>query len=194
MPEILVIPRAKLFENDYFQGFKKEGNFEEIILKNSVYMERSKAENNPDYKQPIAYSVIYNPFTKQFFSFQRAKKDKDYGEKRLQGKWSLGIGGHIEKYDSENPIINSMMRELEEEVEMQSFKEHLFGYINNDSDDIGKVHFGIVYVIETNADVRQKAAEIMNGNFRTLAKLITKRKNMEKWSQIIIPHLRGLKR
>src|SRR3989344_5268964 len=115
--EIMVIHKDLLFINDLFNGFKKydERDYESRILKNFTYMRRGDVEENPEYKQPIAYCAIINPYLRKVFAFQRSKKDKDYAEKRLQGHWSWGVGGHIDKEDyknGKNPLNRSMEREI----------------------------------------------------------------------------------
>jgi len=188
------------FDTDYFEGFKprNEVDYESRILKNFCYMKRRLAEKDPTYKQPISYSIIVNPTLKQVFAYQRSARDSKYSEKRLQGKWSWGIGGHIEKFDTQNgnPIHTSMLRELKEEVEINgTIKPKILGYINNDSDEVGKVHFGILYVIETNAKiVKPKDPEIDNGKLRPIRELkktcSSPEFTLEEWSRISLEPLK----
>ena len=188
---IMVVKRDLLFLEDYFHGFKPNTvNFESRILKNYEYMKRGLAEDDPNYKQPIAYNIIINPEIEKVFVYQRSPDDKRYGEKRLQGKWSFGIGGHIEKIDSKNPIKESMLREINEEIRIPiGFNERILGYINDDTNSVGKVHFGILYIVETDAkEIIPKDKEIKEGKFRSLeeiAKIIgSEDYNLEKWSEI----------
>jgi len=192
---IMVVERNYLFGDDYFEGFRhaNEVNFEERILSNFRYMKRSRAEEDPAYKQPIAYCIITNPTLKQVFAYQRAREDVKYPEKRLQGKWSWGVGGHIERIDGSikerNPIITSMLREIEEEIEIgRIINTHVLGYINNE-DKVGRVHFGILYVVETNSSiVKPKSQELDNGGLRTISELeemcTSKEFVVEEWSKI----------
>jgi len=155
-------------------------------------MKRALLENNPKYKQPIVYCIIVNPSLRQVFVYQRSKQDKRYHEKRLKGRWSFGIGGHVEKLDIEkgHPILVSMLRELKEEVEIPgSVNPKLLGYINDDKDEVGKVHFGVLYVIETDsAIITPKDPEIGNGRLRTINELdkicSSSRFIVERWSRI----------
>ena len=188
--EIMVVPKRDLFDNNYFEGFMKKNSvdYEGRILSNFVYMQRSLAENSPEYKQPVGYALIINPKTKKIFVYQRAK-DKDYNEKRLQGNWSWGLGGHIEKMDdAKNPIHSSMLRELEEEVYIDGdINLKVLGYINDDSNSVGKVHFGVLYLIETNSDVTPKDAEIASGRFmdiNELEKICSSNQAVDGWSKI----------
>jgi len=155
--QIMVVPREVLFKEKYFQGFlaADQHDYEQIALANLTYEKRKLAEENSQLKQPIGYCLIINKKLKQVFAYRRSSADEEYGEKRLQGKWSWGVGGHIEKYDvdNDNAIRTSMLRELEEEVKINgSIKESVLGYINDDETAVGSVHFGILYLIETNSE------------------------------------------
>lgn len=196
---IMVVRKEDLFQNDFFEGFKphEEIDYESRILQNYGFMTKKFAENDPNYKQPIRYCMIVNPSLKKVFSYKRSKKDEHYSEKRLQGKFSWGVGGHVELSDvKENPLNESMLRELNEEVEIRgSINSSLFGYLNYDTDDVGKVHFGIVYLIETDANiVRPKDPEIDNGEFRKISDLElicnNTEYNVEDWSKTSLQPLK----
>lgn len=198
---IMVVATGTLLGEKYFEGFlsSHEHNYEEIILENLKYLRRGDAEIDPTHKQPIAYCLIVNKDTKKVFAYQRASQDEQYTEQRLQGKWSWGIGGHIEETDHDgqnNPIYESMLRELEEEVEILGSKEiKTLGYINYDNDDVSKVHFGILYLIETDAtNINPKDDEVAKGEFLSLSELEeicnTPTCTVEAWSQIAMAPLK----
>ncbi|MEM4369155.1 MAG: DNA mismatch repair protein MutT, partial [Candidatus Woesearchaeota archaeon] len=95
---IMVVEREQLFGKNgemWFEGFKPhyETDYISIILQKHKYFPRSTAETDPSYKQPIAYLLVVNPVQRSVFVYKRASKDSAYSEKRLQGKWSWGIGG-----------------------------------------------------------------------------------------------------
>lgn len=193
---IMVIPKSILFSNSSFQGYTSHidnsQSFESIIKQNYAFMERNRAENNPDYKQPIAYITTINQDLKSFFAYQRAKLDDHYKERRLQGKFSIGIGGHIEQQDSlDNPILASLNREIIEELGSYKFSSpKLLGYINDDSNDVGKVHFGLHYVVYTNNQlIIPRSKEIIAGGFYTLDQItsLLDKTDMETWSRICLP-------
>ena len=197
---IMVVERELLFGEDTFQGFRPHNHvyYEARILKKFTYMKRGLAEQNPAYKQPIGYSIIVNPALKQVFAYQRSSHDAKYGEKRLQGKWSWGVGGHIDKIDTEagNPINASMLRELDEEVELGGKAvPKILGYINDDSTDVGSVHFGIVNIFETGSKaVKPKDDEIDNGGMRSIEELekicSSPDFSVEEWSKISLEPLK----
>ncbi len=197
--EIMVVDRSTLFADEYFQGYCPAGqlNYAKIIQDNYFYEIRQEAEKRPEYKQPIAYCLIINPETEEIFTYQRSKKAGDYGESRLRGKWSWGIGGHIDKVDEDNhdPILTSLLREVEEEVHMEKFKSpEILGYINDDDSEVGQVHFGILYLIKTTGQVKPKDPEIGWGGFMSLESLeeicMEEQKAVESWSEIALEPLR----
>jgi len=197
--DILVVKRDILFPHGAFQGFVPAGevDFESRIINNVEYMKRGLAENNSNFKQPIGYAMIVNPDTQNVFAYQRASKDSDYKETRLQGKWSWGAGGHIEKYDTrDNPIHASMIRELKEEIFIDGeISPQALGYINDDSNSVGKVHMAVLYAIMTDAlNVSPIAPEMQGGKMTPISELenICSNHDVENWSKIAVTHLKKL--
>ncbi|MEM4282662.1 MAG: hypothetical protein QW559_00115 [Candidatus Woesearchaeota archaeon] len=207
---IMVVEREQLFGKNgemWFEGFKPhyETDYISIILQKHKYFPRSTAETDPSYKQPIAYLLVVNPVQRSVFVYKRASKDSAYSEKRLQGKWSWGIGGHIEKCDKiegGNPITSSILREVEEEIVFEGVEKSLakftkpdvLGYINYDSNDVGKVHFGILYILETNCStIRPKGNEIEMGCLKPIEGLQHLLSSpdvcVEEWSRIALEPL-----
>lgn len=198
--EIMVVDRATLFANGYFQGFSPADviNYEEIINDNFYYDKRGLVETRSELKQPIAYCIIVNKETHKVFAYQRSTKEGHYDEKRLRGKWSWGIGGHIDKIDGEtdDPIHASMLREIQEEVQISSFDPPvILGYINDDTTEVGQVHFGLLFLLMTTAKkVVPKDAEIAFGGFMTLSQLqeisASEETSVESWSEISLEPLK----
>ena len=191
--QALVVKRDVLFNGSYFQGFMPKGqtDFIPIILSKFEYYERGeKLENDPSLQQIIPYIWIVNPKAKKVFAYKRSVKG--YSESRLMNKWSCGIGGHIDKEDSKDPIQNGMMRELKEEVKIKEYPQpKIIGFINDDSDVVNQVHFGVVAVAETDFDVEKNDEEISEGRLYTLKdleKIFSDPQNdVEKWTKISWP-------
>ena len=196
----MVVKRDILFAQKYFQGFAsaKEQNYYDIINKEYFYISRGEAEHNPQLKQPIAYCAIVN--NNRVFAYQRSKKSSEYKETRLQGKWSWGIGGHIDKIDeaAKDPIYTSMMREIDEEIYLPNFKEpKVLGYINDDETDVGQVHFGVLLLINTDVDeIKPKDQEIAWGGFKSIDELseivADPQQQVESWSEISLTPLKEI--
>jgi len=195
---IMAVPVDILFvNNSHFQGFKPHSEIEDYesrILEYKKFLRRGDLEVDPSHKQPIGYAIIFNPKTKKIYAYKRAANKKDYNENRLYNKWSIGIGGHIEKVEEkeDNPIHSSLIRELDEEVLINGSQEiKVIGYINDDRDDVGKVHFGVLYLVETDSDdVFPNDAESVHGEMMSVEE-IKKIKNdsdsvLEGWSEIAL--------
>jgi predicted NUDIX family phosphoesterase len=197
--EIMVIKREILFSERQFTGFIKvdDYDFQTMILNNYEWLSKIIAEENPSFKQPIGYVVFINKRLKQVFFYMRSDNSKNYSETRLQGKYSIGVGGHIEKTDakSANPILTSAIREVFEEVSFKDlYKLQHMGYVNNE-DKVGGVHFGILYFIETDYEnIIPKDPEILGGQFvdmRTLEEICSDTNNeVEEWTKICLEPLR----
>ncbi|SLM31026.1 conserved hypothetical protein [Desulfamplus magnetovallimortis] len=114
------------------------------------WVDRNEAESDSSLKQVIPYIVLKS---KDMIGVYKRKGS----EKRLHDLYSIGIGGHINpddsvSYDSFRQILNAgMIRELDEELlERPSDATPEFqGIINEELTDVGKVHLGALFVIET---------------------------------------------
>ncbi|HPR89362.1 MAG TPA: NUDIX domain-containing protein [bacterium] len=198
--KIMVVDRATLFADQYFQGFAPAAahDYQSRIQDHYVYELRNEVEVRPEYKQPIAYAIIVHKESKEVFAYQRSTKEGHYNETRLRGKWSWGIGGHIDKIDIENgnPIRASLMRELHEEVEIKQFDDPvILGYINDDETEVGSVHFGMLYLIMTSdRGVRPADPEIAWGGFMPVRQLEeiaqSSEAAVESWSEIALAPLK----
>lgn len=195
MGDILVIETPRLFGliNGYFEGFSPLP--EEILGmldNNCFWMDKDKAEEDPNFKQIIGYSAIMSP-SGRIFTYQRARKDKRYGEKRLQGKWSIGIGGHVERNLNEERIADSIEREIDEEVETDGIQSiTLIGGINDDSNSVGRVHFGILLLAKAFSErAEPKDQEIAKGELKTRIAIseLFETEDTENWSKICLPHI-----
>lgn len=198
--DIMVVDRATMFANGYFQGFSPASNIDYygIICDHYFYEKRHIVESKPELKQPIAYCVIVNAETGKVFAYQRSSKESHYRESRLRGKWSWGIGGHIDKIDSEgeDPIVASLLREIGEEVSIPEFEPpRIVGYINDDETEVGQVHFGLLFLVKTrSSNVKPKGKEIAWGGFLSIEELeeiySSNEVSVESWSGISLEPVR----
>ncbi len=204
--EALVVNRKTLFEEKEFQGFLplEKRDFISIILKKHFYHLRGdELENNHSLQQIIPYVWIINPKTKNVFLYKRAltkNKGSEHKEKRYLNKYSGGVGGHIDKDTEEgekDPIMKAMMRELKEEVIINNYPiPKLLGYINDDSDSLGKVHFGIVAIVETTNEVKANSSEgLASAKFYSINEieniLSNKEDEVENWTRISWPFVKS---
>ena len=149
---ILVIPESVINEIGAIEGFEADvDRFLEPILQSDElsFQPRSQMETDPSYKQLIPYVLLQwtdaDGVTK-LFTYTRGGGS---GETRLHAKRSVGIGGHISREDAAggaDPYSTGMHRELTEEVQLASnYRETCDGLIYDSSNDVGKVHLGVVH-------------------------------------------------
>ena len=204
--EALVVPRKILFKGGEFQGFLglEKGDFVSIVMGNYSYCERGEElEHDEELKQIIPYIWIVNLETRRVFLYKRGfnanKQDGEFREERYMHKYSGGVGGHIDRDTEEgadDPVIQAMLRELREEVDMVNYLvPKIVGYINDDSDDIGKVHFGVVSIAETTGSVKARDEEGLSfGDFYSVEgveKIFNSPENeVENWTRISWPFVR----
>lgn len=195
--EILVVKKDILFKDGSFQGFMpiEKKDFFDIIMQNYEYKERADMEQDQNYKQVISYVWLINPETKKVFLYQRSSSGY---ERRLHNNYSGGIGGHIDKdteEKSDNPMESAMMRELHEELLMQTYPTpKIKGWIYSDSGPVEKVHFGMIAIAETTEDAKP-AEDMREGRFYSIAeaeKILTSPINtIEDWTKICWPFIKS---
>lgn len=183
--KILVVERYVLFSEQAVQGFLPISNFseyEKIVRNNQKFLWRSAMEHDPTYKQIIPY-LVFN-YADKYFVMQRKSTAS---EERLKNKYSLGIGGHIREEDLQGKsLADWSKREFEEEV---NFTGNLViepqGIINDDSNDVGKVHVGFVFLLNgDSADISVKS-ELKSGELLSLEEMKPLYASMETWSQYV---------
>jgi predicted NUDIX family phosphoesterase len=184
--EILVVKRSILFNDTSAWSGINNQIFDECmqtIQKNSAFMPRSHAETNPAYKQIIPY-VIFT-VDQKIFVMQRKTTAS---EQRLAHKYSIGIGGHMRQEDlSSNNIFNWALREFEEEVNYSGAQEmSKIGILNDDTNDVGKVHLGMILLLKGSSDQISIKSEHKSGMLLTLDECKALYSQMESWSQTCI--------
>lgn len=167
---------------------------------NSIFHLRRNCETDKEVLQVIPYVLIFNQ--DKVFYYQRSSEKKEYGDsERLGGKYSVGAGGHIHKEDAPDYLLNSVMREVfKEEVnfERQYSAPLLIGTIKARDEPVDRVHFGGVYVINTNGNVTHKEKSIRKSGLISIDDIISDYHNSppekyETWSKILIPRLPEIK-
>jgi predicted NUDIX family phosphoesterase len=178
----------------------KDSSALDTIERSLGFVQRGLAEDDLNLKQMVSYSIIR--FGVFFLTYKRARDSDEVG---LRGKYSLGISGHANKSDEETLdklastqitgiralALRCAKREIEEEIGIRlggSSTPRFVGLINDDSDNVGRKHFGIVMVFDSLAEphVRKIERSIEKANFCDIYTLIRHRRKFERWSQIIL--------
>jgi predicted NUDIX family phosphoesterase len=188
---IMVVPALELWRSGYFEGlcFNFESYLSVIEGQQIDYKLREDMETNPNYKQIIPYVILYHNGT--FFSYRRGKL---LGEQRLLGSYSIGVGGHISTTDRnlfDTSYNKAMRRELTEEIEIGStYKEYIAALLNDDSNEVGRVHFGMVHILCLDTPIVKPREKSMNEPaFVDQSHLLKNIDKYENWSQICIRNI-----
>lgn len=190
--KVMVFNSSIIKNNHNFQGVVS-GQDVEIISnevfkpQNLLYIDRHVAEKDFNYKQIIPYCI----FTKGdlVFVYERSKSGS---ETRLHNLLSIGVGGHINPCDGNNveAVNSACKREIMEEVSFLTEDQITpIALINDDSDEVNSVHFGVVYHIKLNQDSIFIPVDkaLSNGTFKTFDELLLDESRIEKWSKLVIP-------
>lgn len=201
--EVLVVPRSDLFalSGGQVHGFVA-GNgetFLRAVQARGRFVPRPDAERDPSLKQIIPYGVLLHGGAA--FLLRRSRQGS---EARLHQMVSLGVGGHVNPEDLppdprgpgayREAVERAFQREVAEEVVIDgSYSASVAGVLNDDSNSVGSVHFGMVYIVHlADRRIRVRERELLEGEFVTLAALKARRASMETWSAILVDHLSAI--
>jgi len=144
--------------------------FKELAEQSIMLGRRHEMETDERFGQCLPYIVLKSD--KGLFTYTRTKL---VGEERLAGNHSVGLGGHVDAFDAQfrdksliDPLATfaaSVGRELNEEVifispdgteyalgmlpqeDRAGFIPQIVGIINDTSNEVGRVHYGILMVV-----------------------------------------------
>jgi len=193
---VLCFQRELLEQLGVFQGINLdvEKYLPVVTAKaNLVYLNRSEAEHDKRYKQLIPYVLLICGG-----KILRYRRGKGGQETRLHGLYSVGIGGHIS--DEDHGLFSTgvgyeegMRRELIEEVDVQQINAPAVGVINDDSTEVGAVHFGVVHVMHVaDESVAGRRSGIVAPEFISMADAIGDAGSYESWSRFCLEQLDAL--
>ena len=189
---VLVVKRELFDSIGSFQGLSADTDSylpEFLSEKNNFFMLRDQAEDDPTHKQIIPYAIFHHGG--KFLHYVRGKKS---GEQRLAAKGSIGIGGHINTEDAEaaslerDTYMTGVDREMNEELVIGSgYQQRIVALINDDSNEVGQVHLGVVHLFELESpEVSSNEAAISDLQFLSHDELKDRREQLETWSQICV--------
>lgn len=205
---ILVAPNKYVFgvnESLRFQGIETDQVRVRAIVENiaNTFFEmrrghdkldpapkENNAEINTDLKQPIPYVVLKRD--NQVYGYERLTGG---GESRLHNKISIGAGGHMNNFDNEDfytLLSMNLERELEEELHIDGERLSLdtIGLINDDENEVGRVHIGLLVIAELarDAEVSVRETDQLKGAWFNIEDLKQQEvyERLESWSQFVV--------
>jgi predicted NUDIX family phosphoesterase len=187
---ILVIKRDNFFPNGSWSGLKSVDfdYYLNMIQNKKEFIARGLAETDYSYKQIIPYLVFEHEGS--YFLMQRKTTSS---ESRLASKYSLGIGGHLREEDTKGAgLFEWATREFEEEINYSGRLEiEPLGLLNDDSNDVGKVHIGFVFLLKGSSDNISVKSELACGELLSLDACKARYAAMETWSQLVFDFLQS---
>lgn len=152
---VLCIPTEEAKRLELCHTVKRSGVIEKIEESNYLlqFKSRCEIEDDPNILQLLPYVLCTNPDRTKILAYQR----KGGSEGRLEGLWSIGVGGHINLRDvyidndlginATQTIESGLSRELLEELDLfGDIKEASFlGTIFLTNTSVNSVHLGLVF-------------------------------------------------
>lgn len=196
--QVLVVERKVFDELGSFRGLQFDvGRYLDRLFAPGAprFMPRPPAEKDPAFKQLIPYVLM--TCEGRYLTYVRGKRA---GETRLVGNRSIGIGGHINPADDAAPLFrndfraayrSAVEREVEEEVCVEAgHTDHVVALLNDDSNEVGQVHLGVVHCWVLDAPkVSRREQMITQMEFMSIDELRAVRDQMETWSQLCLDSL-----
>jgi predicted NUDIX family phosphoesterase len=192
LENILVVPTKLLFFEGVWQGLRGANqinlaDYLDLIQSQCQFLSRPIMEYDFNYKQIIPYLVF--KYQDKYFLMQRSS---GASESRLRSKYSLGIGGHIIEEDMQGgSIFEWAKREFSEEVNYAGqMTVQMLGILNDDSNEVGKVHLGLVMLLTGDSDNIKVKSELKSGELLSINECLAFEDQMENWSKLVFAYLK----
>jgi predicted NUDIX family phosphoesterase len=189
---VLVLPRDRVPGGCDFTGVRQAtdadvAELQAAIAEHGRYLDRPEAEADSSMKQLIPYVVVRDG-TDVFLR----RRTNAGGDARLHGKASIGVGGHLNPVvDGDDPLMTGLDREWAEELDADfepSFE--LRGFLNDDTNDVGAVHLGVVFEVQAaGRPVEVREHEKLSGSFVAPTELGEAYDQLETWSRLVVDAL-----
>ena len=187
---ILVFPADTIASVGSFEGLRFNTlDYLAAIEAVASFRLRSAVETDMTFKQVIPYTLVV--CGSRVLSYRREVQS---AERRLVGNRSVGIGGHVSTHDPSacRPTYEeAMVREIAEELQIQSdYRMARVAVLNDNSDEVGRVHFGVVHVLFLEKPkVSRNEEAIAELRFEDKRELSSAIDGYESWSRICIDGL-----
>jgi predicted NUDIX family phosphoesterase len=183
---VFVVPRSALLDGAAWYGLRTDGlaAFVEAVERDGRYEPRDAMERDPSFKQIIPYLVLRDG--PRYFLMQRTAAG---GDVRLHGRYSIGVGGHLNPGDG--GLLGGLRREWQEELVADFVPPfRLVALLNDDTTDVGAVHLGAVYVADAGgAPVSIRETDKLTGRFVDGEAVTAVVDRLESWSRLTFEFL-----
>jgi predicted NUDIX family phosphoesterase len=157
------------------------------VERDGRYEPRDQMEHDPAFKQLIPYLVLRDG--ERYFLMRRTTGG---GDPRLHGRYSIGVGGHLNPGDG--GLLGGLRREWNEEL-IANFVPafRLVALLNDDTTDVGAVHLGAIYLADAAGnpvDIRE--TDKLTGAFAEPDEVAMVKAQLETWSALVFDFLEGV--
>ena len=185
---VFVVPRAAAPDQAGWHGLRTDGldDFVAAVERDGRYEPRVQVEQDPSFKQIIPYLVLRDG--PRYFLMQRTAAG---GDIRLHGRFSIGVGGHLNPGDG--GLLGGLRREWDEELVAEFVPAfRLVALINDDTTPVGAVHLGAVYLADAGGrPVAIRETDKLTGGFASAEDVGEVANRLETWSQLTFEFLQS---
>ena len=183
---VLVVPRSRAMIDGGWRGVTASG-LERVLAAVAAegrFRPRREMETDPSQKQVIPYLVLRD--RDRYFLMRRTRAG---GDERLHDRWSIGVGWHLNPGDGD--VHGGLLREWREEIDAAFAPDfRVVGLINDDENEVGAVHLGVVFVADAaGRPAMVRETEKLSGRFATAAEVEAVRGGLETWSELVFDFL-----
>jgi predicted NUDIX family phosphoesterase len=184
--QVMIIPAAAPGDCNLAPGFSRAPEtVVRRLLRDSKFVDRGPAETDETHRQIIVYDIYETD--KYFFTYRRR-----WGDDRLVGRWSVGVGGHVNAEDARDKVGLGGLdraRDRERAEELGEFRIHKIEYagvVYSDARPVDRAHLGIVMHHHCGDMPAPPHRDWPEHRMATAAELARDVDKFEVWSQILI--------
>lgn len=195
---VLCVPAVSVDDSPIGPGFNgrvRWDRFFDWLALHGEFRPRAQVEEDLSWRQIATYCLVMDG-SRCVFRYPRSG-----GERRLNGRWSIGVGGHVNADDVKFSwgtsiswcwtIGRAVSRELDEELDREVCFRFanpiLIGLIDDRSDPVGRHHLGCVATIQVPGGVVMRDDSGRNiGEYVTVDQLRATRDSLESWSRVLV--------
>jgi len=190
---VMGLPNSVVFAHGQWQGFLMDTDkcqeIKQLIETKAEWRPRKEAETDNNWQQIYPYALF--KYDNLYSEFKRGTQNTS--DSRLNLKYTMAVGGHVFKpeYDQAGNLDNWIQQLFHHDIDYQgNLTPHCCGILNDNSDDLGRYHIGIVYLLE--GDSNQ-----LHSNIHAETRLLKLQDFtnedigfLERWSQMVYRQLR----
>lgn len=186
--EVFVVPFSNTMsiENGFTFNTKDKKNIWSKYDSLGMYMQKNKAEGNPEVQQLIPYIMIRSDLFNYYVLELKNHIKDDY-----KNTMTLGLCDHIDYLDGlKEPLFKASIRCLFNHVDINELKSFNFkGYVRDMGGDVND-HLGVVFLIDgvKEDDITLKTSDFI-GKWMTINELIEHYGKFENWSKYLIDYM-----